>query len=167
MSSPRRALWTVAVLALVVAAPRSAHTAQLTEDEAREAAKQPYANDLGPDAIDVSAYSPAMQQTYMLFAQRCSRCHTLARAINSQWATAVFWEHYVKRMWRKPGSQINGSEAKQIWDFLVYDSRVRKLDHREKFEAFRRRLLEEFRQRDPARFQELYSGAEEDAARLW
>ncbi|MBI3997005.1 MAG: hypothetical protein HY352_05030 [Candidatus Omnitrophica bacterium] len=138
-----------------------------TEEEVKEAAKQPYANDLGSDTIDVSSYPPQMQRAHVLFSQKCSRCHTLARPINSQWATAVFWEHYVKRMWRKPGSGINGAEAKQIWEFLVYDSQVRKLDHREVFKAFRRRLLEEFRQRYPARFQELYGGAEEDAVRLW
>lgn len=138
-----------------------------TEEQVKEAAKQPYANDLGSDTIEISSYPPKMQRAYVLFSQKCSRCHTLARPINSQWATAVFWEHYVKRMWRKPGSGINGAEAKQMWEFLVYDSQVRKLDHREEFETFRKRLLEEFRQRYPARFQELYGGAEEDAARLW
>ena len=139
----------------------------LTEEDVREAARRPYANDFGPDAIDVSTYPPKMQRAYALFAQKCSRCHTLARPINSQWATSVFWEHYVKRMWRKPGSGINGVEAKQIWDLLVYDSQARKLDRREEFEAFRKRLLEEFQQKYPERYQELYSGLEEEAAKLW
>lgn len=140
---------------------------QLTEEEVREAAKRPYANDLGPDTIDVSAYPQKMQRAYTVFAQQCSRCHTLARAINSQWATSVFWEHYVKRMWRKPGSGINGAEAKQIWEFLVYDSQVRKLDRREEFETFRTPLLEEFKAKYPERYQELYGGLEEEAAQLW
>lgn len=140
---------------------------QLTEEEIREAAKRPYANDFGPDAIDVSTYPPGMQRSYTLFAQKCSRCHTLARPINSQWATPVFWEHYVKRMWRKPGSGINGVEAKQIWEFLVYDSQVRKLDRRQEFEVFRRRLLRRFKQQYPERYQELYGGLEEEAAQPW
>jgi hypothetical protein len=36
------------------------------------------------------------------------------------------WERYIKRMMRKPGSGINKDEAKKIFDFLVYDSVVRK-----------------------------------------
>lgn len=140
---------------------------QATHEQVQEAAKRPYANDFGPDEIDVSTYPPQMQRSYVLFAQQCSQCHPLARAINSQWATAVFWEHYVKRMWRKPGSGINGAEAKQIWEFLVYDSQGRKLDRREEFEAFRKRLLEAFQQQYPDRYQELYGGLEEEAAKLW
>jgi hypothetical protein len=108
-----------------------------------------------------------MQRAHVLFSQKCSRCHTLARPVNSQWATPVFWEHYVKRMWRKPGSGINGTEAKQIFEFLVYDSQVRKLDRREEFEAFRKQLLEAFKEQYPERFRELYEGLEEEAAKPW
>lgn len=140
---------------------------QSTKEDVKEAAKRPYANDLGPDVIDVSAYPRDMQRAYELFARRCSECHTLARPINSQWATSVLWEHYVKRMWRKPGSGINGVEAKQIWEFLVYDSQVRKLDRRKELEAFRTRLLEAFKAKYPERYQELYGGLEEEAAQLW
>ncbi|MBI3088270.1 MAG: hypothetical protein HYY91_05240 [Candidatus Omnitrophica bacterium] len=140
---------------------------QRTQEQIQEAAKRPYANDLGPDEIDVSGYPPQMQRSYALFARRCSRCHTLARAVNSQWASPAFWEHYVRVMWHKPGSQINGSEARQLWEFLVHDSQVRKLDRREEFEAFRERLLEEFQQQYPDRYQELYAGLEEEAAKLW
>lgn len=149
------------------AAQESSPSRQSTEEEAREAAKRPYANDLGPDAIDVSAYPPKMQRAYALFSQKCSHCHTLARPINSQWATSAFWEHYVKRMWRKPGSGVNGAEAKQIWEFLVYDLQARKLDRREEFEASRKALLEEFKQKYPERYQELYGELEDDAAKLW
>lgn len=148
-------------------AQESLQGGQQTEEGVKEAAKRPYANDLGPDAVDITGYPSTMQKAYGLFAQKCSRCHTLARPVNSQWATSVFWEHYVKRMWRKPGSGINGAEAKQIWEFLVYDSQVRKLDRREEFEAFRKRLLEEFQQQYPDRYRELYADLEEEAAKLW
>lgn len=169
----RVALFVLLVIALIgsggqlMAEEESFHTGQLTEEQAAEAARRPYANDLGPDAVDVAAYPPKMRQAYTLFAQKCSRCHTLARPINSQWATSVFWEHYVKRMWRKPGSQINGTEARQIWEFLTYDSQARKLNRREEFEAFRKRLLEEFRRKYPDRYEELYGSLEEEAATLW
>ncbi len=84
--------------------------------------------DQGDDTIDVSSYSAEMQQNYEIFAARCSKCHTLSRPINSDYALPDEWSRYVKRMMRKPGSGINKKDAKQIFDFLVYDSSVRKKD---------------------------------------
>lgn len=173
MTPCRIRFWKIAlaglfVLTSIVFSGRLQATADhLTGEEVREAAKRPYANDLGPDGIDVSTYPRDMQRAYELFARNCSKCHTLARPINSQWVSPVFWEQYVKRMWHKPGTEINGVEARQIWEFLVYDSQARKLDRREEFEASRRALLEAFKQKYPARYQELYGGLEDEAAKLW
>ena len=36
------------------------------------------------------------------------------------------WSRYVKRMMHKPGSGISAAEGKKIYEFLVYDSSVRK-----------------------------------------
>jgi hypothetical protein len=36
------------------------------------------------------------------------------------------WSRYVKRMMRKPGSGIDSADGKKIFEFLVYDSSVRK-----------------------------------------
>lgn len=126
-------------------------------------ARAPFANDLGPDTIDASAYPPEMRQSYRLFAQKCSKCHTLARPVNSQYATRESWERYVKQMWRKPGSDISGPEAKQIWEFLTYDGRVRKLADPAAWRAHRRQLLDALNARDPARYRELYEGRETQA----
>ncbi|HWP99260.1 MAG TPA: photosystem P840 reaction-center cytochrome c-551 [Vicinamibacterales bacterium] len=84
------------------------------------------AYDRGPATIDVSRYPKDMQSRYKLFAARCSKCHTLARAINAEFALEDEWERYVKRMMRKPGSGIDASDAKAIFEFLVYDSKTRK-----------------------------------------
>jgi cytochrome c5 len=84
--------------------------------------------DSGPDSIDVSGYPQEMQAGYKVFAQRCTKCHTLSRPINSDYATRDEWSRYVKRMMRKPGSGINKKDAKTVFDFLVYDSSVRKKD---------------------------------------
>ena len=88
--------------------------------------------DKGPQTIDVSSYPEELQQKYELFAERCSKCHTLARPINSDYALAEEWSRYVKRMMRKPGSGIAPKEAKQIFEFLAYDSSVRKKELIEK-----------------------------------
>ncbi len=91
--------------------------------------------DKGPQTIDVSSYPEEMKQKYELFAERCSKCHTLARPINSDYALEEEWSRYVKRMMRKPGSGIAPKEAKQIFEFLAYDSTIRKKDLIEKKKA--------------------------------
>ncbi len=86
------------------------------------------AYDKGPAKIDVSKYPPEIKATYKLFAAKCGNCHTLARAINCDFATEAEWERYVKRMMAKAGTLISPAEGRQIYDFLVYDSKTRKKD---------------------------------------
>jgi cytochrome c5 len=81
--------------------------------------------DKGPDKIDVSAYPAAQQANYKLFAGKCSKCHTIARPLNTMMKRDE-WERYVKRMMHKPNSGINDSQGKQIFDFMVYDQTERK-----------------------------------------
>lgn len=75
--------------------------------------------DNGPDTIDVSAYPKQMQDYYKVFAKKCSKCHTLARPINTDFPIDK-WQRYVKRMMRKPGSGITKSTGKKIYLFLKY-----------------------------------------------
>lgn len=90
------------------------------------------AYDKGPATVDVSKYPPEIQDDYKLFSKKCTHCHTLARPINSDYALPDEWSRYVKRMMRKPDSQISTDDAKKIYDFLVYDSKIRKKDLYEK-----------------------------------
>ena len=84
------------------------------------------AYDKGAAKIDVSKYPADMQAGYKLFATRCSKCHTIARAINCEFALEDEWERYVKRMMRKPGSGISASDGQKIYEFLAFDSKTRK-----------------------------------------
>jgi cytochrome c5 len=86
----------------------------------------------GPKTIDVSKYPKEMQENYKIFTKTCSKCHSLARPINSNYALPDEWERYIKRMKRKPGSGISSSNAKAIYEFLVYDSQLRKKELYEK-----------------------------------
>ena len=95
--------------------------------------------DKGPDKIDVSGYPPEMQKNYKLFSGKCSKCHTIARPINTTMERAE-WERYVKRMMHKPNSGINEKEGKQIFDFLIYDETERKAKNPK---AFHRALTDE------------------------
>jgi mono/diheme cytochrome c family protein len=81
--------------------------------------------DKGPDKIDVSAYPAPQQAAYKVFATKCSKCHTIARPINTLMKRDE-WERYVKRMMHKPNSGINDNQGKQIFEFMVYDQTERK-----------------------------------------
>jgi cytochrome c5 len=80
----------------------------------------------GPATVNISKYPAALKENYDLFSQKCTQCHKLSRPINSDYALPDEWSRYVKRMMHKPGSGISTTEAKQIFEFLVYDSSVRK-----------------------------------------
>lgn len=84
------------------------------------------AYDKGPAKIDVSKYPKEVKDTYKLFLTKCGKCHTPARAINSDFVLEDEWERYVKRMMNKAGTFITPDEGKSIYEFLVYDSKTRK-----------------------------------------
>jgi cytochrome c5 len=80
----------------------------------------------GPATVDVSKYPEAIKDNYQVFSEKCSQCHKLSRPINSDYALPDEWSRYIKRMMHKPGSGISAGDGKKIYDFLVYDSSVRK-----------------------------------------
>lgn len=73
-----------------------------------------------PDGLDVSAYPDDMREAYAVFEYRCSRCHSLARPLNAEIEGVAFWDDYVERMRRQPGSGINHADARTILRFLTY-----------------------------------------------
>ena len=154
--------------------------AELEKDKAQ---KNPYPNDLGPDKIDASKYSPELQAGYKLLQEKCSRCHTPSRPLNSQFLQLkadeqakmkasnpeIFkdklvwqvedsvWQRYVKRMMTKPGCAIAEPDAKKIFKFLVEDSKRRKTGAgAAAWAQHRRKLLADFRVKYPARYKELF-----------
>jgi hypothetical protein len=80
----------------------------------------------GPATINVSKYPAGIQENYGVFSQKCSQCHKLSRPINSDYALPDEWSRYIHRMMNKPGSGIGAGEGKKIYDFLVFDSAIRK-----------------------------------------
>jgi hypothetical protein len=115
---------TAAVLVFVVLALGGLARLARAQDEPVDPRILAY--DKGPAKIDVSKYTSDMQKKYQVFTKKCANCHTIARAINSDFATEDEWERYVKRMMRKAGTLISADEGKQIFEFLVYDSKIRK-----------------------------------------
>ena len=80
----------------------------------------------GAATVDVSKYPDGIKDNYQVFSEKCTQCHKLSRPINSDYALPDEWSRYVKRMMHKPGSGVSASEGKKIYEFLVYDSSVRK-----------------------------------------
>lgn len=152
--------------------------------EKEKALKNPYPNDLGPDKIDVSKYPAELQEGYKLMVAKCSACHSASRPLHSQFVEmkedeiaamkksnpemftdklvwqveSGIWERYVKRMMAKPGCNISSQEGKKIWKFMVDDSKRRKTGEQAKaWQAQRKKLLDDFRAKYPARYKELFA----------
>ncbi len=124
----RTTIWSVIGLLLIAATTVAGAEEKNPAEEARLAAL-----DKGPSKIDVSKYPDEMKANYKVFTGRCGgKCHSPARAINSSFALPEEWERYVKRMMRKPGSGVAPEDGKKIFEFLKYDSSVRKKDLIEK-----------------------------------
>ena len=82
--------------------------------------------DKGPDRIDLSKYPAEMKQKYKVYTEVCSRCHTLARAINCDFVLEDEWERYIKKMMRRSGKMITPDDAQQVFEFVLYDAKLRK-----------------------------------------
>jgi hypothetical protein len=80
----------------------------------------------GPATIDISKYPDGIKENYETFTTKCSQCHKLSRPINSDYALPDEWERYIKRMMNKAGTFISGDDGKKIYEFLTYDSSIRK-----------------------------------------
>ncbi len=139
-------LFSLIVLATFVSIAFHAEGAPSLEQE-MEMAKKPMAWDLGPATVDISKYPPDIQEDYKVFATKCGKCHGLARPLNAPYATAEEWNNYVNKKMRKPGSGINPKEGKMIFDFLVYDSKVRKLSDPEAWNKHIDQLLAAFQEK--------------------
>lgn len=163
--------------------PKPTQAQTSAETEKQKALQNPYANDLGPESVDVSKYPPEAQAGYKEFKTQCLKCHAVSRPLNSEflqvkaeelaalkksnpelfsnpliWNTdAGIWQRYVKRMQSKPGCEMPNERAKSIYKFLVHDSRARKMGkNAASWKMHRQKLLADFKVKYPARHKELY-----------
>ena len=185
-----RKRWAIFAVALALfagarwAAPVLSDDASAAKAEKEKALQNPYPNDWGPAKLaDVSSYTPEQQEGYKLMLDKCARCHTPARPLNSQFLDLkpeelaalkakqpeIFqdkkvwmpepgvWQRYIKRMMAKPGCSIPDAEGKKIFRFLVeYSRREKTGPNAAKWADRRRKTLAEFKQKYPARYKELF-----------
>ena len=116
----------IAVLGLAIAAAMALVARAADEPLDAETKARVERFEKGPATIDVSKYPDGIKENYEVFSTKCSQCHKLSRPINSDYAVPEEWSRYIKRMMRKPGSGISTGDGKKIFDFLAYDSSVRK-----------------------------------------
>ena len=86
------------------------------------------------EGLEPSTLPVELRADYAVFAQRCSKCHSLARPLNSGISDENYWSLYVARMRRQPGSGISQEDAGPILRFLHYYSleQLRKNDKSDK-----------------------------------
>jgi cytochrome c5 len=116
----------VAVLGLAIAASAALIARAADEPLDAETKARVERFEKGPATVDVSKYPDGIKENYEVFSAKCSQCHKLSRPINSDYAMPEDWSRYIKRMMRKPGSGISAGDGKKIFDFLAYDSSMRK-----------------------------------------
>jgi hypothetical protein len=81
----------------------------------------------GGQEPEAAALPPSLHADYLVFAQRCSKCHSLARPLNSGIDSDEYWKLYVERMRRQPGSGISEADTVPILRFLhVYSIEQRR-----------------------------------------
>jgi hypothetical protein len=67
-----------------------------------------------------AALPPEVRASYDVFAARCSKCHSLARPLDSGIDDDAYWALYVERMRRQPSSGISPADRAPILAFLHY-----------------------------------------------
>ncbi len=172
----------LACLGLALTAPAIFADAA-ADAEKEKALKNPYPNDLGPATVDVSKYSAEAQAGYKIMLDKCAKCHTPSRPLNSQFVDLKadeiaaakasnpemfkdklvwqvedgIWQRYVKRMMAKPGCNISTDQGKKIWKFIVEDSKKRKTGaNAAAWATHRRKLLADFKAKYPDKYKELF-----------
>ncbi len=80
----------------------------------------------GSDEVDTAKLPEDLRGDYAVFAQRCSKCHSLARPLTSGIDDDEYWRRYVEKMRRQPSSGISPDDEAPILRFLHYFSEEQK-----------------------------------------
>lgn len=86
------------------------------------------------EGLYVSTLPASVRPDYDVFAQRCSKCHSLARPLSSGIDEDAYWVMYVEKMRRQPQSGISPEDTVPILRFLHYfslEQRKKKAGHGE------------------------------------
>lgn len=79
----------------------------------------------GLSSEQIDMLPPDVTKSYEVFAQKCSRCHTLARPLTAGITDLDHWREYVARMRRQPGSGISVADGETVLVFLKYHAEAK------------------------------------------
>ena len=68
--------------------------------------------------VSEAQMTPELRADYDVFAQKCSKCHSLAKPLNSHVDDDEVWIRYVAKMRRQPASGISEKDGESILRFL-------------------------------------------------
>jgi hypothetical protein len=74
------------------------------------------------EGLEPASMPEEVQPAYAMFAERCSKCHSLARPLTSGIDDDGEWVDYVTRMRRQPASGISEADSVIVLRFLHYYS---------------------------------------------
>ncbi len=67
------------------------------------------------------------------------------------------WARYVKRMMAKPGCPVKAEDGKKIYEFLVFDAKIRKMGENAKaWREHRQQLLADFKEKHPDAYAKIF-----------
>jgi hypothetical protein len=78
------------------------------------------------EGIDPATLPESLRPDYAVFAERCSKCHSLGRPLSSGIDDDDYWAMYVARMRRQPASGISQEDTVVILRYLHYFSEEQK-----------------------------------------
>jgi hypothetical protein len=84
------------------------------------------------EGLDPATLPENIRGDYAVFAERCSKCHSLARPLSSGIDDDDYWAMYVARMRRQPASGISQEDTVVVLRFLHYfseDMKAKKAKH--------------------------------------
>lgn len=68
--------------------------------------------------VSEAQLTPELRADYDVFAQKCSKCHSLSKPLNAGYDDDQVWVRYVAKMRRQPGSGISQRDGEAILRFL-------------------------------------------------
>lgn len=105
---PRSVISYALALALLLAADAAPAKPPLSKSAQRAAARS---------ARPAPAAPSPEEQSRLLFEQKCTKCHDLAKASSAAFADDA-WQAHLRRMGKLPGAAITDEQATQIHAFL-------------------------------------------------
>lgn len=76
--------------------------------------------------VTIMDYPASVHKNYAVFKEKCAKCHSLILSLNSDQVLPSYWKKTIHDMQHLPGANISDDQASKVYDFLIYDSALRR-----------------------------------------